>query len=218
MSLDLRLYLVSGEEIDGERAADVIAAAVAGGVTMVQLRAKEATTQARVEAARRLAPVLAPTDVPFLLNDDVEAARLAAVDGVHVGPDDVHPAEARSLLGPDALLGWSIHDLGQLADTEALAACDYLAASPVWATPTKTDITPPLGLEGVRVLRAAMPDHLPLVGIGGITAANAGEVIGAGAGGVAVVSAIWSASDPTNAARRLRAAVDAALDERGCAG
>jgi len=167
-----------------------------------------------VDAARWLAPVLARTSVPLLLNDDVEAAHLAEADGVHVGPNDCHPAEARSLLGPNALLGWSIHNLGQLADTEALAACDYLVASPVWVTPTKTDTTPPLGLEGVRALRAAMPDHLPLVGIGGITAANAGEVIRAGADGVAVVSAIWSAPDPAGAARRLRTVVDAALKER----
>lgn len=214
MTLDPRLYLVTGDITSGDRAEAVVAAAVAGGVTLVQLRAKAATTPERAGIARRLARVLAPAGVPLLVNDDIEAARLANVQGVHVGPDDLHPAAARAMLGPHALIGWSIHHLDQLSDTAALAACDYLAASPVWPTPTKTDTTSPLGLEGVRALRMAMPSHLPLVGIGGIAAGNAGAVIRAGADGVAVVSAIWNAADPASEARRLRAAVDGVVNDR----
>lgn len=215
MSLDLRVYLVTG---DGARSASseaVVSAAVAGGVTMVQLRDKRGGTQARTSAARRLGSMLASSGVPLLVNDDVEAACAAGAAGVHLGPEDTHPARARERLGPDALIGWSIHDPTQLADTEAIDACDYLAASPVWPTSTKLDTTAPLGLDGVTALRAAMPKRLLLVGIGGIDAGNAADLIHAGADGIAVVSAIWSAPDPAAAAQLLRTVVDAALDARG---
>lgn len=211
---DPRLYLVTGENAGDERAEQIIAAAVAGGVTLVQLRFKDADTDARVAAARRIAAVLADARVPLLVNDDAEAAQEAKVAGVHLGPDDMPPRGAREVLGARGIIGWSIHDLDQLDDANALAACDYLAASPVWPTQTKRDTTGPFGLEGVQRLRAAMPSHLPLVGIGGINAENAADVIRAGADGVAVVSAIWSAPDPEAAARALRAAVDAALAAR----
>lgn len=211
---DLRVYLVTGENVSDARAGEIVTAAVAGGVTIVQLRAKEADSATRAALARQLVSRLAPYGVPLIVNDDLDAARRSGAAGVHVGPDDVHPAEARQALGEDAIVGWSIHRLDQLSDTEALAACDYLAASPVWSTATKTNTAPPLGLEGVRALRDAMPAHLLLVGIGGISEENAGEVIRAGADGVSVVSAIWSAPDARAAARGLRAVVDAALAHR----
>lgn len=211
---DPRLYLVTGDMAAGDRAEQIVAAAVAGGVTLVQLRHKSGGTEARVEAARRLASVVARKHVPLLMNDDAEAAQEAKIAGVHLGPDDMPPAAAREVLGAEAIIGWSIHDLSQLDDAYAIAACDYLVASPVWPTQTKLDTTPPFGLDGVRKLRAAMPSHLPLVGIGGINAENAAEVIRAGADGVAVVSAIWSAADPEAATRRLRDIVDVALAER----
>lgn len=212
MNLDLRVYLVTG---GGASLDAIVVEAVAGGVTAVQLRDKHGDTHARVSAARRLATALEGSGVPLLLNDDVEAAQAAGLAGVHLGPDDMHPARARARVGPNAVIGWSIHDLRQLGDAEAIDACDYLAASPVWPTPTKLDTTEPLGLDGVSTLRAEMPEHLPLVGIGGIDADNAADLVRAGADGIAVVSAIWAASDPKAAARRLRTIVDAALDARG---
>lgn len=215
MTLDLRLYLVSGDRALDDESAAIVAAAIAGGVTIVQLRHKRAATSALVATADQVRESIGASGVPLIVNDDVEAARLTGAAGVHVGPDDMHPAQARSLLGPDAIIGWSIHTLAQLSDDRAMAACDYLAASPVWATATKPDTTAPFGLDGVRALRAAMPARLPLVGIGGIDATNAADVIQAGADGVAVVSAIWSAPDPAAAARALRTAVDGALAARG---
>lgn len=212
--LDLRVYLVSGEGDPDERAGHIVADAVAGGVTVVQLRAKSASTTVRAGLALKLLPLLAHSGVPLVINDDVAATRISGAAGVHVGPDDAHPAKVRAELGLEAIIGWSIHHIDQLADAEAIAACDYLAASPVWATPTKTDTTPPLGMDGVRTLREAMPAHLPLVGIGGITERNAADVIRAGADGVSVVSAIWWAPDPHAAARRLRQVIDDALAER----
>lgn len=210
MSHDLRLYLVTDVDAPLDEAASIVGAAVAGGVTVVQLRDKQDDAATRAARASRLAAF----DAPVVINDDVEAARLANVAGVHVGPDDLHPARVRDLLGPEALIGWSIHSFDQLTDLDALRACDYLAASPVWPTATKPDTTPPFGLDGVRALRRAIPADLPLLGIGGITAANAGDVIRAGADGVAVVSAIWTAADPEQAARRLREVIDDALNER----
>lgn len=108
------------------------------------------------------------------------------------------------------IVGWSVHDLDQLDDRGALARCDYVAASPVWPTPTKIDHSPPWGLEGVRALRARLPTELPLIGIGGIHAGNARDVISAGADGVAVVSAICAAADPRAAADELTSIVNRA--------
>lgn len=211
--LDPRLYLVTGDT-GGRPLTDVVAAAAAGGVTLVQLRRKGVSSAALSKQYADLRVSLEGTGVPIIVNDDADSAAVVGAAGVHVGPDDLSPVDARDRLGGDAVVGWSIHDLEQLHDADRIAASDYLAASPVWATPTKTDTTEPLGLEGVAILRRSMPPRLPLVGIGGIDVTNAADVISAGADGVAVVSAICSADDPEAAARELRSVVDRALDRR----
>lgn len=205
---DLGVYLVTAEPAT-DATCGLVRAAVAGGVRVVQLRDKSCTTQQRIALLRRLRTEL-PPGVTVIVNDDVEAAVCVPGVGVHVGPDDDHPARVRRRLGDDVAIGWSIHDPDQLGDREALAACDYLAASPVWPTPTKIDTSPPWGLDGVRSLRTALPDEMPLVAIGGIHAGNAADVISAGADGVAVVSAICSAADPRAAAAELVSIVDRA--------
>jgi thiamine-phosphate pyrophosphorylase len=208
VTADLRVYLVTDP---GTAALDeVVAAAVAGGVTCVQVRDKRATSQARADRARALRAIL-PAEVAVIVDDDVEAAR--SVDGLHVGADDVAPSIARAALGPDAVIGWSINHLDQLLDDAQLAACDYVAVSPVWATATKPDATAPFGLPGVRAVADGLAGRLPLVAIGGIDRDRAADVIRAGAGGVAVVSAICAAPDPRAAAEHLRHVVDSALAE-----
>lgn len=197
----------------------VAASAVAAGVTCVQVRDKDDPDRlAATTVAVRLA---VPASVPVLANDDLAVAR--SVDGIHVGLDDVSPVEARRVLGDRAIVGWSVNTVEQLDDLDTLAACDYVAASPVWPTPTKTDTTAPFGLDGVRVLAARLRGAartggrarpIPLIGIGGISAATAASVVAAGAAGVAVVSAVGAASDPAAAAAAIRAAVDRALDHR----
>lgn len=214
MTPDVRLYLVTGDT-GGRPLTDVVRAAVDGGVTLVQLRDKDADPAALAQRCAELRDALAGSGVPVVLNDDVDAAAAARADGVHVGPDDAPPDEARSRLGSGALVGWSIHRPDQLTETARVAAADYLAASPVWSTPTKTDTTDPLGLGGVARLRSEMPRRLPLVAIGGIRADNAASVVDAGADGIAVVSAICAAADPEAAARELRREVDRALGVRG---
>lgn len=213
MSPDVRLYLVTGDT-GGRSIVDVVRRAVDGGVTLVQLRDKDSGSQRLAERYAGLRDALRGSDVPVVLNDDVDAAASTGADGVHVGPDDPLPDEARRRLGGDAIIGWSIHRPAQLTEHAAVAAADYLAASPVWPTPTKTDTTEPLGLDGVSRLRMEMPRSLPLVAIGGIGVHNAASVIAAGADGIAVVSAVCGADDPCAAARALRHAVDRALAER----
>lgn len=205
--LDPSLYLVTAPApgLDG-----VVAAAVAGGVSLVQVRDKDATTSERARVATRLRSITSPHGVPVVVDDDLEAAQ--AVDGVHVGPSDTSPVDARRALGSEAIVGWSIEDFAQLDDGANLAACTYVAVSPVWATPSKTDTAYPWGLDGVRRVVAALAGvgSPAVVGIGGIDAGNAGEVIAAGADGVAVISAVCGADDPGAAARTLRRAVDQA--------
>ncbi|MCB1102207.1 MAG: thiamine phosphate synthase [Kiritimatiellae bacterium] len=214
--VDLSLYLVTDRALcRGRSLAEVVAAAVAGGVSVVQLREKDLPTRAFIEEARHLKTLLAPKGVPLIINDRVDVAWAAEADGVHLGQSDMTVADARRLLGPRALIGLSIEKRSQVDEADAGEA-DYLAASPVFSTPTKTDTAPALGLEGVAFLRGKTPR--PLVAIGGVNLANAAEVIGAGADGLAVVSAICSAADPEAAARALKAAVTDGLALRDAGG
>jgi len=203
--VDYGVYLVTDRALCRGRAlADVVAAAVAGGVTVVQLREKHADTHEFVELARALKALLAPRGVPLLINDRVDVAQACRADGVHVGQGDMHPAEVRALLGHTALVGLSVETMDQAREAETLDV-DYLGVSPVFATPTKTDTAPPWGLDGLARLRAAT--GRTLVAIGGIGAANAASVLTAGADGLAVVSALCAADDPERAAAELRRVV-----------
>ncbi len=207
--IDWRLYLVTDRRIAGARLIeDVVCAAARGGVTAVQLREKECGTREFVELGRRLKTLLVPFGVPLIINDRVDVALAVGADGVHIGQSDMKFRDARALLGPQAAIGLSVETMEQVKEAESLDAA-YLGVSPVFATPTKTDTAPAWGLAGLGRLRAASR-HV-LVGIGGITVANAAEVIQAGADGVAVVSAICGARDPESAARELRRVVEAAM-------
>jgi thiamine-phosphate pyrophosphorylase len=168
-------------------------AAVEGGATVVQLRVKAPTEQV-VQAGRGFRELPAT----FIVNDDVEAALELAADGVHLGRDDLGAERA---LGAGLLLGASAATVVEAREAEALGAA-YVGAGPVWATPTKPDADPPIGLEGLAEICRAV--SVPVIAIGGVDASNAGDCIRAGAAGVAVVRA---ASD----AAAVRAAVDAAL-------
>lgn len=178
--------------------------AVAGGVTMVQLREKEADFAEFLASARALKAALAPTDVPLFINDSVEIARLSGAEGVHLGQSDMPCAHARAILGPQVAIGLSVETRSQALAAETLDI-DYLGASPVFATATKTDTGEPWGLDGMRWLRTHTR-HL-LIGIGGINAENAASVIQSGAHGIAVVSAICAAKEPGAAAQTLWQAI-----------
>lgn len=209
---DLAVYLVTDRALcRGRRLEDVVAQAVAGGVTVVQLREKQADTRDVLAQARALKALLTPLGVPLLINDRVDIALASGADGVHLGQSDMPVAEARRLLGPEALIGLSIdepHLNPCQLDEAATLPVDYLGIGPVYATATKADAGPALGLETLRAILPRVPR--PFVGIGGIGLDNAAGVVAAGAQGVAVVSAICAADDPQAAARQLRRAVEQA--------
>ena len=211
-ALDPTLYLVTDTALSRPRpVADVVRAAVAGGVTAVQVRDKIASRRELYALTLSVREVLATTPgVALFVNDAVDVALLAGADGVHVGQDDLPPAEVRALLGPDRLLGLSAGSPAEMAATLALppGTVDVVGIGPVWSTPTKPDAGTGLGPAGVAELSAqARAAGLRTVAIGGIDAARAASVTGVD--GVCVVSAICAATDPEAAARELRSALGA---------
>lgn len=180
---------------------DIVQAAVQGGVSVVQLREKECATREFIELGRAVAAVLQATRVPLLINDRVDIALVVGATGVHIGQSDMPYADARRLLGPEAIIGLSVESEAHALEAEALDV-DYLGLSPVFVTPTKSELKEQLGLEGVSRIRRISRHRL--VAIGGIHCGNISSILKSGADGVAVVSAICSAADPLQAARQLQ--------------
>jgi len=216
-ALDLGLYLVTDRELClGRPLPEVVAQAVAGGVNVVQLREKSASTRQFVELGRALLALLAPLGVPLIINDRLDVALAVGAQGAHLGQSDMPVAEARAILGPKALLGLSVETMAQLREAEALpqGLVDYYGLSPIFQTPTKADAGPGWGLAGLGQARAEVDagSRRPIVAIGGIGPGNAASVLRCGAGALAVVSAICSAPDPQAASREL---ADTLRRERG---
>ena len=206
MTVDYSLYLVIGTENIGERPLEpLLRQAAAGGVSIVQLREKSLNSRDFLETACRVHEVLKTMGIPLIINDRADIALACGAEGLHIGQGDLPPAEARKLMGPSAVIGLSVES-PEDATAAGVEYVDYLGISPVFSTPTKTDTAAALGLDGVGAIRAL--SELPLVGIGGISEINAGDVVAAGADGVAVVSAICSAEDPAAASGRLREIID----------
>lgn len=202
--VDWRLYVVTDAGLSrGRSHRAVIEAAIIGGATIVQYREKYASTRQMIEEALELRDLTRRAGVPLTVNDRVDVALAVDADGVHVGQDDMPVALARRLIG-NKLLGVSVHSL-----SEALQAvrdgADYLGVGPIFATTTKPDAGPPIGLDGLRAIRQHV--SIPIVAIGGINQDNAADVVRAGVDGIAVVSAVVAADDVTAAARQLRALV-----------
>jgi thiamine-phosphate pyrophosphorylase len=215
--VDLRLYALVDPERAGEHGlAELSWLVAAGGATLVQLRDKHGNTRRMVEEARAIRENLAPMHVPLLINDRVDVALAAGADGVHVGQDDMAVEDVRRLLGPDAIIGLSIKTVAQ-AQAAPVDLLDYAAIGGVYATTSKDNPDPPIGIEGLRriaaVFRARCPD-LPLCAIAGIDAGNAGATIAAGVDGVAVISSLSLAESPPDAAREMRAIIDGVLAGR----
>jgi thiamine-phosphate pyrophosphorylase len=209
---DPTLYLVTDTELCRPRpVADVVRAAVAGGVTAVQVRDKYASRRDLLELVRAVQRAVADTPgVRVVVNDALDVALIARADGVHVGQDDLPAAEVRALIGPDRLLGLSVSSRAELDAALALPAgtLDLVGLSPVWGTPTKPDAGPALGPAGVAELaRAARAEGLATVAIGGISDDRAAEVAATGVDGICVVSAVCTAADPAAAARLLRSEI-----------
>ncbi len=198
----LRLYLVTDRGLSLERDLEwIVSQAVKGGTTMVQLREKDIDTREFIALGERLLKLLRPAGVPLIINDRVDVALAVDADGVHIGQSDMPYEIARRLLGPSKIIGLSVENLDELREANSLDV-DYIAVSPVYSTATKTDTAPPFGLEGLRSA-VAISRH-PSVAIGGMNASTAPDVLATGVDGIAVVSAICSASDPKLAAEELK--------------
>lgn len=198
-----RLCLVTDRELAGGRSVtEIVKAAVRGGVTMVQLREKSASTRQFLAQALALKTVLRGTGVPLIINDRVDIALAMDADGVHVGQGDLPLAHVRRLLPPGKIIGLSITNAAQISAADA-AIADYLGLGPIFAQTTKSDAARPLGIDGFAALRALAPHGVPCMAIGGIKAEHAGALRAAGAVGLAVVSAIMGAMDAEVAAGAL---------------
>jgi thiamine-phosphate pyrophosphorylase len=193
-----RLYVVTGAGPDAPVFLDAILDA---GVGVIQLREKEAEAGDLLRWGRTFREAASRHGALFIVNDRPDVARALDADGVHLGQNDLPPAVAREIVGPDAVIGWSTHgpDQWDAAPPEA----DYLSVGPVWETPTKAG-RPGVGLDAVRYA-AASQEGRPWFAIGGIDVGNVAEVAGAGATRIVVVRAVTEARDPAAAVRTLRA-------------
>lgn len=206
------LYLVTDRDLSlGRPLEDVVLEAVRGGVSLVQLREKQASTRLFLDEAERIKRLLAPTGVPLIINDRVDVALAVGADGVHLGQSDMPYAQARALLGPRAIIGLSVETVAQVEQAEGYDVA-YLGLSPIFDTATKLDTRGAWGLEGLA--QAKRISRHRLVAIGGMNASNADSVIRAGADSIAVVSAICSAADPFKAAEELSTIIRSALRAR----
>lgn len=197
-SIDLSLYLVTNQgTLSLEDLFRIIRQSIDGGVKVVQLREKEASAREMIAIGKSLHSFLKPFGIPLIINDRVDIAHAVNADGVHLGQSDLKVAEARAILGKQAIIGLSVGTV-----EEMIAAKDedvtYLAVGPVFPTKTKSNCQPPCGFDGLKQL-CSISRH-PVVAIGGIDETNVRKVIECGAVGVAVVSAIINAPCPKTAA------------------
>jgi thiamine-phosphate pyrophosphorylase len=203
-------YLVTqADRSRGRSTAGIVASAIESGVTAVQLREKHATVRKRYELAADLRERTRAAGVTFIINDRADLAAAVDADGVHLGDDDLPIAAAREVLGPEGCIGRSVSTVAA-AEAAERAGADYLGVGAVFATTSKDvpESEAEIGLETVADIAEVV--DIPIVGIGGVTPENAGEVVAAGADGVAVISAITAAEDPAAATQRLAASVEAA--------
>ena len=188
-----RVYPLTDTQLSGLSHAEQVRLFNRGGATLVQLREKQLSPKEFYEQAKAAVTVAVQCGVRLIINDRVDMALAVGAGGVHLGQDDMPPEAARRLLGAEAIIGYSTHNVEQAIEASKLPI-DYLAIGPIFTTATKSDTAPVLGLEGLRAVRQAIGDF-PLVAIGGITSTNARDVIDAGADSAAVISALLALPD-----------------------
>ncbi len=196
-----QLYVIIDRTAVGGRAlAEVAASAIRGGADVIQLRDKTASARQLLEETARVLPLTRAAGIPLIINDRADVARSLGADGVHLGQDDLPVNDARDILGPDRLIGKSIHNLEQALAAEREGA-DYIGVGPIFPTPTKPD-TRSVGPALINAVSSAV--HLPIVCIGGIDGTTLESVLEAGAKCVAVVRAVCGVNDPEQATRVLK--------------
>ncbi len=199
---DWGLYVITDRHIAQSRPLSaIVEAAIAGGASAVQLREKVATTREMIELGHALHSITKAANIPLIVNDRVDVALAIDAEGVHVGQKDMPARLARQLLGPTKILGVSVTTPTEAHQAEVEGA-DYIGAGDIFGTLSKVDAGVPIGIHTLTAIVQAV--SIPTVGIGGITAQNAIQVIRAGASGIAVISAVMGAANIEQTARQLR--------------
>lgn len=209
MPFNYKLYLVTDQQACGKNDFfKMVESAVKGGVDLVQIREKNLNEPQFYNKTLVLKELLDKYNVPLIVNDSIAIAMQSGASGIHVGNSDTSPLSVRQFWPACGILGYSLENLDQL-QSEHAAAADYIALSPVFSTPTKTDTIVEWGLEGIKTVRSLSTK--PLVAIGHIDSSNAKDIIKAGANCLAVVSAICAAADPERAAANIRNEIEKAV-------
>jgi thiamine-phosphate pyrophosphorylase len=212
--MNLDTYLVTAERLsEGRSTVEIVESAIDGGIDLVQLREKEMPARDRYDLGQELRELTRAAGVPLIVNDRIGLAAAIDADGVHLGDEDLPIAVAREQLGEAAIVGRSVSTAEAAREAER-AGADYLGVGAVYPTDSK-DTNPEgteIGLDRIEAVAEAV--EIPIVGIGGVKPDNAAAVIGAGADGVAVISAITAADDPAAATRELGAAVERGRESR----
>jgi thiamine-phosphate pyrophosphorylase len=192
---DCRLYgILDTGYVNADQMTLMARSLIAGGIDILQLRAKKETPEVILEMAREIAPICREASIHLILNDHPELVRASGATGAHVGQDDISVAEARELAGPQALIGKSTHSLEQ-AVTAASEQPDYIGFGPLFATPTKPDYSP-IGTKEINEVHRLL--SFPVFCIGGIKLSNLPQVLSAGARRIVIVSDLLMAQDPLN--------------------
>jgi len=196
-----RVHVITDCTVQTQRThIDLAGAALAGGAGVIQLRDKVLPDAALELIAREIVPLCVQHNALLIVNDRIDVARAAGAHGVHLGQDDAPVGAARAALGTRAVVGASASTLDEALEAEA-AGADYIGFGHVFPTTTKATHAPPAGLDGLRAVCAVV--HIPVIAIGGIDAVRAARCVAMGAFGVAVVSAVCAAENPTDATRRI---------------
>jgi len=195
-----RIYPITDVSASGVSHLDQVEELIKGGANFIQLREKRLSPRDFYESAERTIATARQNSVRIIINDRVDIALALKADGVHLGQGDLPPEYARQILGPDAIIGFSTHSAQQAIEALRLPV-DYIAIGPIFATRTKENPEPSLGINGLKNIREAIGDF-PLVAIGGITVENIGDVFKAGADSAAIISDL--VADPAKIARKMR--------------
>lgn len=196
-----RLHVLTDTELQQRYSHEELARlAIAGGAGVIQFRQKQGSTRQMIETARHMLAICRRHKAKLIINDRLDVALAAEADGVHLGQDDFPLAQAREILGPDKIIGGSASSVEEAALCRA-GGVDYIGLGPVYPTTSKADAGPAGGLDLLR--RVSREFGLPVIAIGGVNAARAAEVMGAGAHGMAVISAVCCQPDPREAAAEL---------------
>jgi len=196
------LYIITDQRIShGKSHFEVAEAVLEGGATVLQFRDKEMGDSEAIEVCQKIHKLTKKKDVPFIVNDRVEIAKAVDADGVHLGQEDMSFGSARKVLGKEKIIGISVETVEQ-ALKAVEGGADYLGIGPIYPTATKPDAGKALGIVRLKEIRESV--NIPIVAIGGINENNLEEVLKAGADGVAVISAVVSAPDITEACRKLK--------------